>query len=126
MPSLPNCRPRSTAARTSASTSFPFLPSPTKTGVPISASGACGGRVPPERCRGDAVLVVVGGVATVSRRPGTASVPRRRRLGHPHLSEINFFHAIISFSTIHVQSWCSDCTISRALQIYCCRMTAAR
>ena len=40
---------------------------------------------------------VVGGVENCPATPGhTVSAPRRRRLGHPHLSEINFFHAIVS------------------------------
>jgi len=74
-------------------------PSPTKTGVPISALGACGGRVASERC------------PVLCRRRRRGELPRDARaqppcrvdgVGHPHhLNIINFFscHRLIWHDT---------------------------
>ena len=128
MPSLPNCRPRSTAARTSASTSFPFLPSPTKTGVPISASGACGGRVASERCPVLCRRRRRGELSRDARTHSLRAASTAPRAPAPSSLNTNFFHAIASFSKIHVHSWLPACKIARELLqlVVQPRMPAAR
>ena len=105
MPSRRSSRPRSTAAPTRRCVA-PFPPlAPTKTGVPISASGARPVRALP--CRRGSLSAAAW--RTVSRARGQ---PPRRVDGvsgtRTLLSE-HFLQAQSSFSTIQLHSWCSGC-----------------
>ena len=72
----------------------PFSPPPLRRGFPFLLRGRAGGASRPSAAR---FFVVVGGVENCPATPGhTVSAPRRRRLGHPHSLNINFFHAIVS------------------------------